>query len=94
MEPRNIVLVFDSAEGNPIGLAISVIGDLLWMGTWKTAEFYTSDHFAPVKKIAAQSETGPATTVLSGISAAWFPSQPRDSSTSRYRLCLLGREET
>ena len=39
------------------------------MGTWETAEFYTSDHFAPVKKIAAQSETGPATTVLSGISA-------------------------
>ena len=62
--------LFDSAEGNPIGLAISVIGGLIvgW-ALGKTAEFYTSDHFAPVKKIAAQSETGPATTVLSGISA-------------------------
>ncbi|MEC8364955.1 MAG: sodium-translocating pyrophosphatase [Actinomycetota bacterium] len=62
--------LFDSAEGNPIGLAISVIGGLVvgW-ALGKTAEFYTSDHFAPVKKIAAQSETGPATTVLSGISA-------------------------
>tara|TARA_Y100001970_G_scaffold33139_1_gene41125 strand:+ start:47173 stop:49257 length:2085 start_codon:yes stop_codon:yes gene_type:complete len=62
--------IFDSATGNPIGLAISVIGGLIvgW-ALGKTAEFYTSDHFAPVKKIAAQSETGPATTVLSGISA-------------------------
>ena len=53
----------------PIGLAISVIGGLLvgW-ALGKTAEFYTSDQFGPVKKIAKQSETGPATTVLSGIS--------------------------
>ncbi len=62
--------LFDSAPGNPIGLAISVIGGLVagW-ALGKTAEFYTSDHFGPVKKIAAQAETGPATTVLSGISA-------------------------
>ncbi|MGH1503560.1 MAG: sodium-translocating pyrophosphatase [Acidimicrobiales bacterium] len=55
---------------NPIGLAISVIGGLIvgW-ALGKTAEYYTSDHFGPVKKIAAQSETGPATTVLGGISA-------------------------
>ncbi len=55
---------------NPIGLAFSVIGGLIvgW-ALGKTAEFYTSDHFSPVKKIAAQTETGPATTVLAGISA-------------------------
>jgi len=54
----------------PIGLAISVIGGLIvgW-ALGKTAEYYTSDHFGPVKKIAAQTETGPATTILSGISA-------------------------
>ncbi|MEL6890723.1 MAG: sodium-translocating pyrophosphatase, partial [Actinomycetota bacterium] len=53
----------------PLGLAISVIGGLVvgW-ALGKTAEYYTSDHFNPVKKIAAQSETGPATTVLSGVS--------------------------
>ncbi len=53
----------------PIGLAISVIGGLIvgW-ALGKTAEYYTSDHYGPVKKIAAQSETGPATTVLSGVS--------------------------
>ena len=54
---------------NPIGLAISVIGGLLvgW-GLGKTAEYFTSDHYGPVKKIAGQSQTGPATTVLGGIS--------------------------
>ncbi len=55
---------------NPIGLAVSVIGGLIigW-ALGKTAEYYTSDHFGPVKKIAQQAETGPATTVLGGISA-------------------------
>jgi len=58
-------LIFDQ----PIGLALSVIGGLIvgW-ALGKCAEFYTSDGFNPVKKIAAQSETGPATTVLSGVS--------------------------
>ncbi len=56
-------------EGAPWGLAISVIGGLVagW-GLGKCAEYYTSDHYGPVKKIAEQSETGPATTVLSGVS--------------------------
>ena len=55
---------------NPIGLAISVIGGLVvgW-ALGKCAEYYTSDAYGPVKKIAGQSETGPATTILSGISA-------------------------
>jgi K(+)-stimulated pyrophosphate-energized sodium pump len=54
----------------PLGLAISVVGGLVvgW-ALGRTAEFYTSAHFSPVKKIAQQSETGPATTVLGGISA-------------------------
>lgn len=60
----------DQVFDKPYGLGVSVIGGLLvgW-ALGKTAEYYTSDHFNPVKKIAAQSETGPATTVLSGISA-------------------------
>jgi K(+)-stimulated pyrophosphate-energized sodium pump len=55
---------------NPLGLAISVIGGLIagW-ALGKCAEYYTSDGFGPVKKIAKQSETGPATTVLAGISS-------------------------
>ncbi len=57
-------------EGAPYGLAISVVGGLLvgW-ALGKTAEYYTSDHFAPVQKIADQTKTGPATTILAGISA-------------------------
>ena len=53
----------------PWGLAVSVIGGLVagW-GLGKCAEYYTSDHHVPVKKIARQSETGPATTILAGIS--------------------------
>jgi K(+)-stimulated pyrophosphate-energized sodium pump len=54
----------------PWGLAIAVLGGLVagW-ALGKTAEFYTSDHFGPVKKIANQTETGPATTILAGISS-------------------------
>ncbi|MDH3752556.1 MAG: sodium-translocating pyrophosphatase [Acidimicrobiia bacterium] len=51
------------------GLGVSVIGGLLvgW-AIGKVAEIWTSDHFRPVKKIAKQTETGPATTILAGIS--------------------------
>lgn len=54
----------------PWGLAVSVLGGLLvgW-ALGKTAEYYTSDHFGPVKKIAQQTETGAATTILSGLSS-------------------------
>ena len=60
----------ETAFDNAYGLAISVIGGLLvgW-ALGKTAEFYTSDHYGPVKKIADQTKTGPATTILGGISA-------------------------
>ncbi len=60
----------DSSFDNPLGLAVAVIGGLVvgW-ALGKTAEFYTSDHFGPVRKIAGQTETGPATTILGGISA-------------------------
>ncbi len=59
----------DSFE-NPLGLALAVIGGLVvgW-ALGKTAEYYTSDHYGPVKQIAQQSETGPATTIIKGISA-------------------------
>ncbi|MCH1513470.1 MAG: sodium-translocating pyrophosphatase [Acidimicrobiales bacterium] len=77
--------LFKDAQGNPIGLAVAVIGGLVvgW-ALGKTAEYYTSDHFSPVKKIAAQSETGAATTVLSGISAGMI------SVASSVSLVLIG----
>jgi len=77
--------LFNDAQGNPIGLAVAVIGGLVvgW-ALGKTAEYYTSDHFSPVKKIAAQTETGAATTVLSGISAGMI------SVASSVSLVIIG----
>ena len=62
-------MIFDGDGQKPWGIAVSVVGGLIvgW-ALGKTAEYYTSDAFGPVKKIASQSETGPATTVLSGVS--------------------------
>jgi len=52
------------------GLAVSVIGGLLvGYAIGKVAEIWTSDHFPPVRSIAARGETGPATVVLGGLSA-------------------------
>jgi len=61
--------VFDGPNQKPWGISVAVIGGLVvgW-ALGKAAEFYTSEHFNSVKRIAKQSETGPATTVLSGIS--------------------------
>ena len=59
----------DNGFENFWGLPLSVIGGLLvGFAIGKVAEIWTSDQFGPVKKIAASSETGPATTILSGIS--------------------------
>ncbi len=65
-----VVLSYWMFDDKQWGLAVSVIGGLIvgW-ALGKAAEIYTSDHYSTVKKIAKQSETGPATTVLSGISA-------------------------
>ncbi len=52
------------------GFAVAVAGGLLvGMAIGFVSEYFTSDHFAPVKKIANQSETGPATNILGGIFA-------------------------
>ena len=59
----------DGKSDKPWGFAVAVIGGLVigW-ALGKTAEYYTSDHYKPVKDIGKQTETGPATTVLKGIS--------------------------
>ena len=65
------------------GLAAWIFGDLVdnWAGIWiavvaglvvgwfvgKISEWFTSDHYKTVKEIARQSQTGPATVILSGI---------------------------
>ena len=45
-----------------------VIGLLVGIIIAKITEYYTSGDYKPVKEIADQSETGPATTIISGLS--------------------------
>ena len=61
-------IVFDGNASWALPLAV-VCGILAGYHIGKVAEFWTSDHYKPVRSIAQQAETGPATTVLSGISA-------------------------
>jgi K(+)-stimulated pyrophosphate-energized sodium pump len=65
------------------GLAYWIFGDKIdnWLGIWfavvaglvvgwfvgKISEWFTSDHYKTVKEIARQSQTGPATVIISGI---------------------------
>jgi len=65
------------------GLAAWIFGDKVdnWLGIWfavvaglvvgwfvgKISEWFTSDHYKTVKEIARQSQTGPATVIISGI---------------------------
>jgi K(+)-stimulated pyrophosphate-energized sodium pump len=49
-----------------LGLTI-VVGLLAGMAIGFTSEYFTSDHYRPVKDIAEQSGTGPATVIIGGI---------------------------
>lgn len=58
-----------SVEGRPIWLFGSVIcGLVAGLAIGKTTEYFTSDEYAPVKKIAESCETGAATNIIQGIS--------------------------
>ena len=62
--------LFGDVEGvdNPIGLFLAVVvGLAVGLAIGQLSEMFTSDHWRPVKEIARQSETGPATVVLAGI---------------------------
>jgi K(+)-stimulated pyrophosphate-energized sodium pump len=62
--------LFGDVEGvdNPLGLFLAVVvGLAVGLAIGQLSEMFTSDHWRPVKEIARQSETGPATVVLAGI---------------------------
>ncbi len=63
-----VYLVFDRADTQPLGLWIAVVVGLVvgWF-VGKVSEWFTSDHYKTVKEIARQSQTGPATVIISGI---------------------------
>lgn len=61
----------------PIYLAFTIIIGLL--GGWAIgfiSEYFTSEHYKPVKGIAAQSETGAATVVIEGIAKGKLSTLP------------------
>ncbi len=52
-----------------IGLSFAVIvGIVAGVAIGKVSEYYTSSEFGPVRKIADQSKTGPATLIIKGVS--------------------------
>ncbi|HUF07534.1 MAG TPA: sodium-translocating pyrophosphatase [Candidatus Binatia bacterium] len=53
----------------PLFFAGAIIGGLVaGLAIGWLSEYYTSDHFGPVKHIAEQARTGPATVILGGLS--------------------------
>ncbi len=71
----------DGAGGDlveqPFYLALTIIIGLL--GGWAigfTSEFFTSEHYYPVKDIAKQAETGPATVTIAGIAQGKMSTLP------------------
>jgi K(+)-stimulated pyrophosphate-energized sodium pump len=62
--------MFDGVEDvdNALGLFFAVvIGLAVGLVIGRISEYFTSDHFRPVKEIAQQAETGAATVALAGI---------------------------
>lgn len=53
--------------GNLSGLIAIIVGLVVGMAIGQITEIYTSADYKHVKKIADQSETGPATTIISGL---------------------------
>ncbi len=67
----------DQLVEQPIFLALTIIVGLL--GGWAigfTSEYFTSDHYSPVRQIAEQAETGPATVTIAGIAQGKLSTLP------------------
>ena len=74
----SLVLFADIEEVDaPVTLAGCIIVGLL--GGWAigfTSEYFTSDHYRPVKGIAEQARTGPATVAIAGIAQGKLSTLP------------------
>ncbi|MDX1469067.1 MAG: sodium-translocating pyrophosphatase [Acidimicrobiia bacterium] len=61
-------VIFGDKVDNWLGIWIAVVAGLVvgWL-VGKISEWFTSDHYKTVKEIARQSQTGPATVIISGV---------------------------
>ncbi len=67
---------FDGVE-KPVYLAVTIIiGMAAGWAIGFTSEYFTSDHYQPVKDLADQSETGPATVAIAGIALGKLSTAP------------------
>ncbi len=64
-----LVLFKDSFQGRHVGIFLAVIAGLIagWL-IGKITEYYTSQEYKPTQYVASQSQTGPATVIIAGIS--------------------------
>jgi K(+)-stimulated pyrophosphate-energized sodium pump len=64
-----LVLFKESFHGRHVGIFLSVITGLIagWV-IGKITEYYTSQDYKPTQYVAQQSQTGPATVIIAGIS--------------------------
>jgi K(+)-stimulated pyrophosphate-energized sodium pump len=62
------VALAGGGSAQPLGLFFAVvIGLIVGLAIGQISEYFTSDHFRPVKEISRQAGTGPATVVLAGV---------------------------
>jgi len=67
----------EQLEIRPWLLALTIVSGLA--AGWAigfTSEYFTSDHYKPVRWLAGQAETGPATTVIGGIAQGMMSAAP------------------
>ncbi|NTW72179.1 MAG: sodium-translocating pyrophosphatase [Eubacteriaceae bacterium] len=61
------------SESDGFGEFIAIVAGLLvGIAIGQITEFYTSSDYSSVKKIAKQAETGPATTIISGLAVGMY----------------------
>ncbi len=73
------VLIFGSVAevAQPLFFAAAIVGGLLaGLAIGWVSEYFTSDHYGPVKHIAEQARTGPATVILGGMASGLRSTAP------------------
>ena len=72
-----LILVSVAEVEQPLFFATAIIGGLVaGLAIGSLSEYYTSDHYGPVKRLAEQARTGPATVILGGLAGGMRSTAP------------------